>query len=134
MDLGKGPDAELWEALKDRMLDKSPLVRRQAIDEVISLLRNSPDEKLRSGVLGLLSLIAMDERRKGLADRVVEGLYQLWTGDVKMGKKAVEDEKINRAIAKRVISDISQIVARKELSVDSVSKLTKKVRLFAHPK
>ena len=111
------------------MLDKSPLVRKQAIEDVVALLKKDCDPETRARLVGLLGLMALDDKFKNVAERVVYGLHDLWLGKIKIEKKGAEHEDVqkrNKKLAKAACADIQSIIQKKDMPLEALCKLVHK--------
>jgi len=117
-------EQELWTALQGRMLDKSPLVRREAIDSVIGLLiKGKGNRDVRNQLLELLLLIASDDRHKVIGERIIMGVYDLWTENnviVKKNPNSIEHQQI--------LDDFKAIIRKDEISLEMLCSIVLKLQ------
>jgi len=108
-------DEELWMVVEDRVLDKSPLVRKEAIEGVIEALDFASSE-CRRRVITLLVILAADNKRKANAERVVQGLHELWVKDLKSNKRPLS-----------LIKDLIRIIKERKVNLETIRNVTLKV-------
>lgn len=122
-------EEDMWKALEGRMFDKSILVRRQAIEDVVALIKKGCQAETKERLISLLAQIALDNKFKSLSERIIFGLYEIWTGNFKQCK-GEEAENQNRKIAQGILQNLMSILKAKEITIESLSIIASKVFLF----